>query len=78
MKALHIDPITRNYQVLTPAYGKDYHSKHAVINAFLDGRDFVLNTPFGQTYCSIADFATGTVVNLRYHNKTKVTSVTVQ
>lgn len=69
--------ITQDYQVLTPAYGRDYKNQRAVKQDFLDGQDFVLNSPMGVTYCSIRDFAPNVLVNLRYRKLTQVTSVRV-
>lgn len=69
--------ITQDYQVLTPAYGRDYKNKQSCVQDFLDGQDFVLNSPMGVTYCSIRDFAPNTLVNLRYKRLTLVTNVRV-
>lgn len=69
--------ITQDYQVLTPAYGRDYKTKALVTQDFLDGKDFVLNSPMGATYCSIRDFAPNTLVNLRYKRLTLVVGVRV-
>lgn len=69
--------ITENYQTLTPAYGKDYKSKAEVEKDFRDGKDFVLNSPMGTTYCSISDFAPKVTVNLRFAKLAKIHVVKV-
>lgn len=38
---------------LTPAYGRDYRSKGAVLEDWLARKDFVLNTMSGSTYFNI-------------------------
>lgn len=43
---------------LTPAYGRDYKSADEAIQAYKDGKDFILNDPTSQwngLYCSIRD-----------------------
>ncbi len=55
---------------LTPAYGRDYKNKKDVIQAYIQGKDFIF-APTGQ-YCSIRDFK-GQQVMLRYDKLRKVT-----
>ncbi len=69
--------ITENWKTLTPAYGRDYKSKSAAEADFKAGKDFVLNEPYGTTYCSISDFAPGVRVKVRYKKLTQVTVVTI-
>lgn len=71
--------ITENYQVLTPAYGRDYTTAKAAKSDFEAGKDFFLNSvTHGFTYCSKSDFAKGVTVNIRYKQNTQVTSVKVK
>ena len=69
--------ITENYQVVSGAYGRDYKSAKLAKEDFLNGADFVLNSFRGTTYCSVRDFAKGTMVNIRYKGMTMVTTVKV-
>lgn len=71
--------ITTNYQVVSPAYGRDYRNAKDAKADFLGGKDFVSHVfpPQGGGYCSVADFAKGVVVNIRYAKMTKICSVTV-
>ena len=57
---------------LTPALGRDYKNKKAVIEAYKQGKDFIY-APTGQ-YCSIRDFK-GQQVMLRYDKLKKITPV---
>jgi hypothetical protein len=41
--------------VFTPAYGRDYTSKKALLADFKAKKDFVLNSPSGTTYANITD-----------------------
>lgn len=62
---------------ISPAYGRDYKSK-AAIKADLDaGKDFVLHSFNGSTYCNRQDLlAMGArTVVVRYGNLRKVTSI---
>lgn len=59
-----------SYLILTPAYGRDYKSAKEAKEAFLAGKDFVVN-PQG-CYCSIRDLAPGQSVNIRYKNLRQV------
>jgi hypothetical protein len=61
-------------QHLVPAYGRDYKSAAAVTADFLAGKDFDIG---GGHYCSVSDFASGVIVNLRYAAKTRVTLVRI-
>ncbi len=66
--------ITEQYLELIPTYGRDYKNRAAVETAFLEGKDFeVASLGFGGRYCSVRDFAPGTLVNLRYKQKRSVT-----
>lgn len=68
-----------NNSVLIGAYGRQYHDARAVEKAFIEGYDFMLNTPLGTTYCSIRDFKPGDRVELRYGtNNENVTLMTVR
>jgi hypothetical protein len=67
--------ITTNFRTLTPAYGADYRSKDEVKAAFLGKKDFLLQ-PEGRP-CSVADFASGVTVNIRYANIRKIAIIKV-
>jgi len=44
---------------LTPAYGRDYKNKREVVQAFSEGKDFIIATPFhpdSGRYCNNQDF----------------------
>ena len=59
---------------LTPAYGRDYKSKKAVLADFDANKDFVYNciaSPYDGKYCNKADLA-GAEVIIRYAKLTKV------
>ena len=62
-----------SYGTLTPAYGRDYKSKKALLEDFNTGKDFYFNSPWGSGYCSIRDFAKGAEITFRYGNLMKVT-----
>lgn len=69
-----------NEGVVSPAYGRDYHSKREAELDFRNGADFVLESILpskGGTYCSIRDFRSGAQVEIRYARKTKLTLVKV-
>jgi hypothetical protein len=51
---------------LSPAYGRDYKSKAAVLADFYAGKNFVLSMPWESTYCSVLDFADGARVQFRF------------
>ena len=59
---------------LTPAYGKDYKSKKAVVEALESGADFIINE-LGHRYdgkpCHASDLA-GETVKVRYGGLRKV------
>lgn len=48
-----------NGGTLTPAYGRDYKNKAAIIEDLNKGVDFVFNGISGSGYCSIRDLADG-------------------
>lgn len=63
---------------LTPAYGRDYVSAKAAKEAFLSGKDWILNdisSPWDGKPCNIDDMPSGTKVNLRYAKLRKITTV---
>lgn len=70
--------LTENWLELLPAYGRDYKNATAIKHDFHAGKDFQLaSLVHGGRYCSIADFAKGTQVILRYARLTKTTCVEV-
>ena len=67
--------------VLTPAYGRDYKSAKEVEDDFRQGKDFIFHDPSSRwdgKYCSIRDFKTGDIVELRYKKLTKGTMVKIE
>ena len=66
-----------NSGTLTPAYGREYKSAKEVKADFVAGKDFVLNTFQGSTYCSIADCQTGSTLVFRFGGNRKVCSFKV-
>lgn len=72
-------PMTRTITV-SPAYGRDYSSRDLALQAWSDGKDFILHdmsSPWDGKPCSIRDFPAGTVVRVRYNKLRRVTSVTI-
>jgi hypothetical protein len=65
------------HYTLTPAYGRDYTNKAYIEKDLRNGKDFILNTPLGTTYCSILDFHKGETLNVRYMQKYHTTSFTL-
>lgn len=61
------------YQTVTPAYGRDYKSAASIAVDLQAGKDFNLQTFNGSGYVSLADFAVGAVINVRYQQNRKVT-----
>ena len=55
---------------LTPARGRDYRSKKAVIADLEAQKDFLIQ-PEGR-YCNLASFPKGTVLKIRYQKIRKV------
>ncbi len=63
---------------LTPAYGRDYKSKRAVLADWNAGKDFVYNdvrSPWDGKYANKADLK-GQTVRLRYDRLRKLIVVT--
>lgn len=59
---------------LTPAYNRDYKSKKEVLTDFEIGKDFILNTFHGQTYCNKEDLISQGIrsVQIRFKKNTQV------
>ena len=70
--------IMNQYHTLTPAYGRDYTSKAKAEADLHGGKDFVLNSPQGTTYCSVRDFRKGDTLNVRYKKQRNVASFTLK
>lgn len=66
-----------NSATLTPAYGRDYLTKEAVVEAFLSGKDFRAHFPTGSTYCSIRDFKSCSKAKIRFNGQTEIIFVPV-
>ena len=62
---------------LTPAYGRDYKGKAALVADLNAGKDFVLNTFNGGGYVGLSDLADGNWT-ARYGKNRKVTVVKVK
>lgn len=55
--------------VLTPAYSRDYKTAQECEDDFRAGKDFIFHDPSSRwdgKPCSIRDFKTGEVIELRY------------
>ena len=62
------------YITLSPAYGRDYRSKDAVLKDWNDGKDFIIRSadhPHCGRYANRADLK-GLSVRLRYSKMQKV------
>lgn len=62
--------LTENFHTLTPAYGRDYKNRAAVLADFDAGKDFLLqpeNLPINKE-----QIAVGILVNIRYAKLRKV------
>lgn len=55
--------------ILTPAYGRDYCYKAEVLEAFRQGKDFMLNLMNETTYCSVTDYNAGDMVKIKYNRQ---------
>lgn len=67
---------------LTPAYGRDYKSKAAMLADWDAGKDFVMHSVFDHTYCSVRDLASMAEngiesIQFRYGKMRKVFILTV-
>lgn len=62
--------------VLTPAYGRDYKSRKAIIEDLNAGKDFTANSPNGAGYCSVRDLADGSF-QVRYKQIRSVATVKI-
>lgn len=61
------------WEVVWPAYGRDYPNALRATEAFKSGVDFTSN----KGYCSIRNFKPGTKVEVRYNKKQRLVVVTV-
>lgn len=64
----------RTYLTVTPAYGRDYKSKAAVLADWKAGKDFQCAMS-GQYLSNTTPLPTGTVVMIRYSRFTKIVQV---
>jgi len=67
--------------VLTPAYGRDYKSAKAAEDDFKLGKDFIYHNPASRwngKYCSIRDFKTGDVVEIRFNKRQDAIAVKIE
>ena len=65
---------------LIPAFGRDYKSKAAVLKDWNADKDFIIADLFNQWDGKPANksgFCSGSIVNLRYKNKTMIVVATV-
>ena len=65
--------------VVSPAYGRDYRTYQEAKDDLLKGLDFVLNSihPTGGRYCSIRDFESGSIVEVRFNRKQELVLVKI-
>jgi hypothetical protein len=73
------DKITQDYQVVTPAYGRDYKNAADAKKDFLAGKDFLIQSViYGfNVPCDVSNFEPGVKVTVRYKSRTMSTIVTV-
>jgi hypothetical protein len=72
--------IEKQFVTITPAYGADYTSAKAAKDAFLFGRDFILQdfeSFFDGKPCNLPNFKPGLTVNIRYKKLRSVAVVKV-
>ena len=65
------------YFELTPAYGRDYPTKQAVLTAWNEGKNFEGDYSLGFKPVNVNDIPKPCTVNLRYSRQTKVAVVKV-
>ena len=67
------------YITLTPAYGRDYTSKKAVLADWNAGKDFVISTygPDDGRYINKEDAPKGATLNIRYKRMTQICVIKV-
>ena len=58
--------------ILTPAYGRDYKSKAALLADFNANKDFIYNAMFNTTYINKEQIDPGTKITFRYSKHMKV------
>jgi hypothetical protein len=65
---------------LTPAYGRDYKGKKALLADLNADKDFMANSPMGSAMCNSADLKSEgvTTVNVRYKKQTMVAVVALK
>jgi hypothetical protein len=68
--------------ILSPAYGRDYKSKAALLADWESGKDFILHSIWESGYCSIRDIASLAEqgidsISFRYGGMRKVFILTV-
>jgi hypothetical protein len=64
-----------NSLTITPAYGRDYKSRTALLTDWRAGKDFMASDIHNQGYCSIRDldqFTNITHLHFRYNKLTMV------
>jgi hypothetical protein len=59
-----------------PAYGRDYPSRKAVLAAWKEGKDFLIQDYKESGYISIKELEPGVTLNIRYKKLTMVCPVT--
>lgn len=61
-------------KILTPAYGRDYNSRRAVLEAFQNGADFILNdmaSPWDGKPINITNIPQGELIQFRFSSMRK-------
>lgn len=66
------------YYELTPAYGRDYKTKAAVIADFEANKDFIGDYQLNFQYVNKEQIQKGSTVNLRYNSNRRVAVVKVK
>lgn len=62
---------------LTPAYGRDYTKRAAIVDDLNKGVDFVMNSMQGSGYCSLRDLPDGQI-QVRNANYRKVWVINIK
>ena len=62
--------------ILTPAYGRDYKSRKAIVEALNKPLDFTWNKQLDEGYCSVTDLPDGHI-EVRYKQNRNLCVITI-
>lgn len=60
-----------------PAYGRDYKNQREVVQAWNEGKDFLIQGMFKSGYINKDDAPKGATINIRYAKQRKVFPIKV-